>query len=219
MAAQGHAVLHRAEADLRAVAGENAVGGLRENHVVTMGGVEREVVRRERHVVELGFVKHLEAAGRKRDGIGDGILLQVRLLVAQEPAGEAHACGVGVQNFNRVLQRRVGVRQQFVDHHVGQRQPVRIAETFAGREIHDARRAVGEAALRHAGCLSAEGHAVDERAVGLRESDSLAARRQAERNVIRAVLRLIVSGEFHKTKDVRADEGELGDLMFHPRAW
>ncbi|MBK7999114.1 MAG: hypothetical protein IPK15_10480 [Verrucomicrobia bacterium] len=92
-----------------------------------------------------------------------------------------------IPQFNRILQRQIGVRDDFVDHHRGQREIVRILRRRCRGKRDDRRPAVRQTPLRDVRDLRAERDRIDLRAVvGGEQEDRIPLLAELEVHVLRA---------------------------------
>ena len=137
---------------------------MRDEHLIALGRVQRERDT-QIHVVELDFVKHPEAKRGQRCIRRDLELARHIMSIAQPPAADIDGLTRGVAEFDGIFERQVGMRENFVHDHVGQRQKVAVLRGLCFRKRNDDPRAIGEASLRDAGHLRTERDGIDLRAV------------------------------------------------------
>ncbi len=148
IATEGIAVGRRAERDTLAEAEQLAGGvGLEDVALVAPGGVERERARPEEvRVAEIFLVKNMEPA-RRNDCVGGELVVPgVVPPIAHPPVAHVHRVGGDVLELDGVLQRRVGVAEQFVDDDLGDRAEIGLPGRGVGKDA-DTTRAVGHPAL------------------------------------------------------------------------
>ena len=88
--------------------------------------------------------------------------------------------------FNRVFEGRVGVCQDFVDHHVVQREKVGVPGRRGGLKAHNEGLAIRQAAFGNALGLRTKGNLIDGYSSGRRNDECLTTGREAEVDVVRA---------------------------------
>ena len=217
VAPEGESIFRRAKPHTRAVAGEVATGIRGVQEQIIAGGVERE--ERTASVeerVELGFVKDHEAAGAEHGAVGDAIAFRIGFIVGEIPAGEIHRASRGVEQFNGVLQRRIGVGEHLVDHDALKRQEIAATGRGGAVEARDAGGAIREPPFGDAVFLVGEVQRINGHLARREETDGFAARAEAEVHMVSALVRVPVREEEREGILPCADEGEAWDLVLGP---
>ena len=178
-----------------------------------MRGVERETVVGTGRRVELVLIKHCGASGGEGGAVRDLIFPEIGPRVADPPIANVERFLAKVAQLDRVLVRRVGVRQYLVDNHRLDRLVVRPAGGGRVGERDDRARAVRQAAFRFARLGLASLHLFDQRLGAAVQRDLFAEVGEAEVQVVAALGQVTVGDPFHEASgadEVQRRNFELG---------
>src|SRR6185503_21123831 len=112
--------------------------------------------------------------------VRNAVALQITRAIAQKPTSDIHVGSGWIIQLDRILQRWVGVRENFVNNDTGNRQVIRVTGRGRSREIDNVRRTIRQTTLRHAIGLDAEIHYVNQVGDQIVETKSFAGAIQAE---------------------------------------
>ena len=206
-AANGNAIRRGRDRLHRAVTSGLAVGvRYREINRVAVRGVQAETGAAR---VEAALVKDGVTAGSNCCVLRNLEPRGSAGRVAQQPTAHVDLGVADVSNLDSVLERRVGVRQHLVDHHVEQRQVVARAGSGCVGKISIGRGTVRQSAPRDAVGLINDFHLVDWVATTAVEPQQFAATAQTKIDVVCTGLDIAIGHPAHPPS--RGDERVFGD--------
>src|SRR5437868_2613495 len=107
--------------------------------MVAMGRVECKWDGRAVCGIKLIFVKHFESMGRNSGPVRDPIFLEVLPGITEKPAADIRGGEAGVVKLEGILQRQVGMREDFVDDNVRERQIIALGRGSRRGETDEVR--------------------------------------------------------------------------------
>ena len=145
------------------------------------------------------------SAGCQRRRGRNLVFLKRRRIVAQPPAADVHA------DRSNVSQLDIG--QDFVNHDARNKEMVWRLRRIRARKADAGSAAVRQAALGHVRGLRSEADRIDQRPVGLRQTDGIATAPQLEVHVAGSLLEILIREK--APVSVPGDERERGDARVH----